>query len=176
MTYIRTIGDDEAEGPVARVYEEANKQGGVYETTRLLSIWPEAMRSEQRRYQTVVLDETELSRAGKEMIATVVSVKNRCRYCYVHHMAMMIEAGVDAALAEAIRDDYTAAPIDDKTRAMLDYALTERADQASEADVDRLRGLGWTDRQILEMIIVAGLFEDYNLRVSMLGLELEDWA
>ena len=73
-------------------------------------------------------------------------------------------------------DDVSATPIDDKTRAMLDYATTDRADQATEADVDRLRALGWSDRQILEMIIVAGFFHDYNMRVSIFGLELEDWA
>ena len=38
-----------------------------------------------------------------------------------------------------------------------------------------LRGLGWEDREILEAVLVAGLFHDYNLRVSLLGLELEDW-
>ena len=35
---------------------------------------------------------------------------------------------------------------------------------------------GWSDRQILEMVMIAALFEDYNARVNLLGLELEDWA
>jgi uncharacterized peroxidase-related enzyme len=176
MTYIKTIADDEAEGTVAKIYEQGRKAGGVYATARLLSTWPELMAMEERRYQTVMLNETALSRAEKEMIGTAISVKNRCTYCCKHHMAMMIEADVDADAAQAIRDDYTTAPIDDKTRAMLDYVTTDRADQATEADVDRLRTLGWSDRQILEMIIVAGFFHDYNMRVSIFGLELEDWA
>ena len=45
-----------------------------------------------------------------------------------------------------------------------------------QKDVDHLRELGLSDRQILEAVIVAGYFRDYNLRVSLLGLELEDWV
>ena len=160
MTYIKTIADDEAEGIVAKIYEQGRKEGGVYQTTRLLSTWPEVMAMEGRRYQTVMLNETALSRAEKETIATAISVKNRCTYCCKHHMAMMIEADVNADVAQAIRDDYTTAPIDDKTRAMLDYATTDRADQATEADVDRLRALGWSDRQILEMINNSDIIGD----------------
>ena len=171
MTFIRTIGDDEAEGAVAKVYQKANADGGVYETTRLLSLWPEAMVMEGRRYQTVMLDETDLSRAEKEMIATVISAKNHCTYCWKHHMQSVVNAGGNARVARQLVDDFDA-----RTRAMLDFATMARPDEATEGTVERLREHGFSDRQILEIIIVAGFFEDYNLRVSIFGLELEDWA
>ena len=60
--------------------------------------------------------------------------------------------------------------------ALLDFVGTTRADQSRPEAVDVLRGLGWEDREILEAVLVAGLFHDYNLRVSLLGLELEDWC
>ena len=176
MTYIRTIADDEAEGTVAKVYEKARAEGGVYETTRLLSSWPEAMVMEGRRYQTVMLDRTTLTRQEKEMIATVVSAKNRCAYCWKHHMRSVINAGGNPRVARQLVDDYANADIDARTRAMLDFAVTARPDEATEGDVERLREHGFSDRQILEIIVVAGFFEDYNLRVSIFGLEMEDWA
>lgn len=176
MTFIRTIGDDEAAGAVAKVYQKAKAEGGVYETTRLLSLWPEAMVMEGRRYQTVMLDETDLSRAEKEMIATVVSAKNRCTYCWKHHMQSVVDAGGNPRVARQLVDDYANADIDARTRAMLDFATTARPHEATEGTVERLRENGFSDRQILEIIVVAGFFEDYNLRVSIFGLEIEDWA
>ena len=174
MTFIRTIGDDEAEGAVAKVYANAN--GGIYETTRLLSLWPEAMVMEGRRYQTVMLDETALTRAEKEMIATVISAKNRCAYCWKHHMQSVVDAGGNPRVARQLVDDFANADIDARTRAMLDFATMPRPDEATQGTIDRLREHGFSDRQILEIIIVAGFFEDYNLRVSIFGLEPEDWA
>jgi alkylhydroperoxidase family enzyme len=57
---------------------------------------------------------------------------------------------------------------------MLDLAVTERADLSSTEEIERLRRLGLDDRQMLEVIIVAGFFRDYNLRVSIFGLQIED--
>ena len=177
MTFIATVPEDEAEDAVKRGYDAARKMyGHIYQTTLMLSPWPEALTVEARRYQTLMLDESALTRAQKEMIATVVSVKNHCAYCYIHHMASMIDAGVEAGLARAIRDDYTTAAIDSKHRAMVEFVTMERPDQASQDHVDGLCKRGWSDRQILEITMIAALFEDYNTRVSLLGLEIEDWA
>lgn len=175
MTYIRTVSDEEAEGAVARAYEESRRtSGGIYATDRLLSLWPDVLAMEKGRYQTVMLAPSALTRAEKEMIATAVSAANRCGYCVHHHKASMLEAGVDPRVAQAIAEDYTAAGFDERTRAMLDFVLTERPDLSAQVNIDRLRELGFDDRQILEMIVVAGFFHDYNLRVSIFGLELED--
>ena len=175
MTFIKTVPDHEAEGAIKRSYDTSREMyGHVYETTRMLSLWPEALTVEARRYQTLMLDETTLTHAEKEMIATAVSAKNHCEYCYTHHMASMIEAGIEAGLAKAIRDDYTTAEIDSKHRAMIEFATRQRPDQASQDDVDHLRGCGWSDRQILEIVMIAALFEDYNTRVNLLGLEFEE--
>ena len=134
MTFIQTVSDDAAEGLVKSAYDASREMyGHVYETTRMLSPWPEALVVEARRYQVLMLNESELSRAQKEMIATAVSAKNRCVYCYTHHMASMINAGIEASLAQAIRDDYTTAAIDSKHRAMVEFATMERPDQIGRA-------------------------------------------
>ena len=130
---------------------------------------------ERRRYQTVMVDDSTLTRAEKELIAVAVSAANRCRYCLVHHAAMAIEAGAERAAVETIAADPRGARLAPRLRAMLDFALAERPDQASQADVDGLRANGFDDRQVLEIVLVAGLFRDYNFRVSILGLELEPW-
>ena len=108
MTFIKTVDDADAEGLVKQGYDATREiYGYVYETTRMLSLWPEALAVEARRYQTLMLDESALTRAQKEMIATAVSAKNSCEYCCAHHMASMISAGIEAGLAQTVRDDST---------------------------------------------------------------------
>lgn len=174
MTYIRSVAESEATGALARSYEQSRQaRGRVFETEKLLSLWPEALAMEKRRYQTVILAETRLSRGEKEMIATAVSAANRCAYCVHHHKQSMIEAGVEEVIATAIATDYRTADLDVRARAMLDFAVIERPDLSGPEEIDRLRELGIDDRQMLEIIIVAGFFRDYNLRVSIFGLEIE---
>ena len=50
--------------------------------------------------------------------------------------------------------------------------LEDMPDSAEE--IERLRRLGLDDRQMLEVITVAGFFRDYNLRVSIFGLQIAD--
>ena len=174
MTYIRTVAEEEATGALARAYQQSRQAlGRVFETEKLLSLWPEALAMEKRRYQTVILADTNLTRGEKEMIATAVSAANRCAYCVHHHKQSMVEAGVGEDTANAIATDYRTADLDARTRAMLDFAVTERPDLSGPAEVERMRGLGIDDRRMLEIIIVAGFFRDYNLRVSIFGLEIE---
>jgi uncharacterized protein YciW len=61
--------------------------------------------------------------------------------------------------------------------AMLEYTekLTLTPSAITEEDVQKLRDVGWTDRDILDIVHVCAYF---NLRarvVDGLGLELGDW-
>ena len=147
----------------------------TYETERVLRLWPEVHDLEQRRYEQLMVAKSALPRPIKEMIAATVSAANRCDYCVEHHVALMAEAGIKPKRAWQVAEDYRRAGLDEKTRTLLDFVLNPRPMLSEQKDVDRLRELGLSDRQILEAVIVAGYFRDYNLRVSLLGLELEDW-
>ena len=59
---------------------------------------------------------------------------------------------------------------------MLEYAekLTQTPAAITKEDIDRLRGVGWDDRDILDIVHVSAYF---NFRVRMvdgLGLEVSD--
>ena len=79
--------------------------------------------------------------------------------------------------AERIKDDWRAMDLTGAERVMLEWVekLTLAPATCTEADVEGLRGAGWTDRDILDIAQVCAYF---NLRVRMvdgLGLELGDW-
>lgn len=76
-----------------------------------------------------------------------------------------------------MKRDYRSAPIDGKTRALLDHAvkLTRRPSSVGEEDVERLREVGWTDEEILAATHVVGFFNYYVRLAEGLGVEPEDF-
>ena len=81
MTYIKTIVIDDAEGIVKNVYDKGIRRSGrVYNILKIMSRSPVALKESMRLYLAIMFGESELSRAQREMIATVVSQVNHCKY------------------------------------------------------------------------------------------------
>ena len=61
--------------------------------------------------------------------------------------------------------------------AMLEYAekLTLAPSNMREADVQNLRDVGWTDRDVLDIVHVCAYFNFRVRVVDGLGLEVADW-
>jgi len=81
MAYIKTIQPNEAEGIVKQEYDKGIKRAGrVYNILKIMSQSPAALKESMRLYLAIMYGESELSRAQREMIATVVSQVNHCKY------------------------------------------------------------------------------------------------
>lgn len=72
----------------------------------------------------------------------------------------------------AIRKDYTKANLNDQDRAMLDHVaqLTRDATRIGPADLDRLRRVGFDDRAILQINLIASWFNYINRVADGLGV------
>ncbi len=81
MAYIRQVRDDEATGPLKRIFDAAIERAGrVFGIVRLQSQNPPVLQASLRHYQAIMYGESPLSRAQREMRATVVSRANDCFY------------------------------------------------------------------------------------------------
>ena len=81
MTWIRTIGADEAEGPLRRSYDRAIARAGrVYGIVRAMSLAPDVLDASIDLYLKIMHGRTGLSRRRRELVAVVVSQANRCHY------------------------------------------------------------------------------------------------
>ena len=149
--------------------------GFVPNVTKLFSLWPEIFRLNQQLFETVMLAKTELPNPVKEMIALVVSKANACNYCVTHHSNFLLRYGIGGNVVGQLGDDFHQAPLDEQTRKLLEYAekVTRHAYKITDEDVNELRHIGWTDRQILEATVVAAQFNFVNRIVNALGAELE---
>jgi uncharacterized peroxidase-related enzyme len=82
---------------------------------------------------------------------------------------------LDEALIEALKKDYTTAPISEQERVMLDYVvkLTKDATKVWKDDHDRLRAAGFDDRAILQITLIASWFNYINRVADALGVGRE---
>jgi uncharacterized peroxidase-related enzyme len=76
---------------------------------------------------------------------------------------------------EALRRDYRTAPISEQDRVMLDYVVkvTKDATKCSPADHDALRAVGFDDRGILQITLIAAWFNYINRVADALGVGRE---
>ena len=76
------------------------------------------------------------------------------------------------ALVAALEEDYTRAPIREQDRVMLDYVvqLTRDATRLSPSDHERLRAVGFDDRGILQITLIASWFNYINRVADALGV------
>jgi uncharacterized peroxidase-related enzyme len=82
---------------------------------------------------------------------------------------------LDEGLVQALKKDYTTAPITAQERIMLDYVvkLTRDATKIWKDDHDRLRAAGFDDKAILQITLIASWFNYINRVADALGVGRE---
>jgi uncharacterized peroxidase-related enzyme len=78
---------------------------------------------------------------------------------------------------EQVKDDWRQMELTEAEYAMLEFAekLTLTPSNMREADVNKLRDAGWTDRDVLDIVHVCAYFNFRVRVVDGLGLEVADW-
>ena len=127
-------------------------------------------------YNDLMLGQSRLSKLEREMIAVVVSSINRCWYCQVAHGAAVRDLSGDPKLGEYMVMNYRMAPLDDRQRAMLDFAakVTTASATIEEDDREALRDVGFNDRDIWDIANVAAFFNMTNRVASATGMQPND--
>ena len=107
----------------------------------------------------------ELSMEEIQHVGIAVSKANECPYCTAA-FCTILSYGLgreDGYVEEFLRGGAEAAS-DERTRAIVRFALKVNADPkaVTDADVDALRALGLTDRGIVQLVHVVSDFASYN--------------
>ena len=148
------------------------KLGLVPNVLKSYAFAPERLDGFSAMYNALMLGESDLSKAEREMIAVVVSSLNHCFYCLVAHGAGLRELVKDHALAETLAANYRFADLSARRRAMLDFAakVTEASSKIEESDRQLLRDAGFSERAIWDIAEVAAFFNMTNRMASAVGM------
>ena len=79
---------------------------------------------------------------------------------------------LDDELVRALQEDYRTAPISEPELVMLDYVaqLTRDATRIGKDDHTKLRNVGFDDRAILQITLIASWFNYINRVADALGV------
>ncbi len=81
MAWIEQVPVDGATGLLKKLYDDAIKRAGrVWRIVQVMSINPPVLRDSIRLSVTVMRGESPLTRAQRELLATVVSARLDCHY------------------------------------------------------------------------------------------------
>ncbi|MCA1031487.1 peroxidase [Bacillus timonensis] len=81
----------------------------------------------------------------------------------------------DDELVEGLKTNYLSLNLEEKERGILDYAvkLTKSPHSVKDEDVERLRSLGCSDTEILDVCQITSYFNFINRMAEGLGVQLE---
>ncbi len=81
MSWIKTIHLDQASGALKREYDAAIQRAGrVWNIVRIMSLNANTLRASMRMYTATMHQPSGLTRAQRELLATIVSQTNGCHY------------------------------------------------------------------------------------------------
>ena len=108
----------------------------------------------------------------REQIAIAVSSVNGCTYCVAAHTAIGRSAGLDD---EALTASLHGLSSDPKTAAALEFArrvVSERG-WVSDDDLERVRGAGYGDGDIIEIIgtVIGATFTNYFNHIAQTEMD-----
>lgn len=144
----------------ARIDDVQTKSGFVPNVFLVLARRPDEFRAFFAYHDALMLRDSRLSKAEREMIVVATSAANDCSYCVVAHGAILRIYARNPYIADQIATNFRAAEISPRQRAMLDFAVKLALTPAriEAADLAALRDVGFDEEDIWDIGAITGLF------------------
>ena len=155
MPFIETVAKEEAPPVLAELYEaDRMKFGYVPNLTRAFSLRPGVYAAWRELIGQI--------QAGMELrryeLATVAAARKlRSSYCMLAHGSVLTSRFLEPEALRAIVADHRNSGLDEVDVAVMDLAekIADDATSVTQADIDRLRELGLSDAEVLDVILAA---------------------
>lgn len=152
------------------------KLGFVPNVLRAYAFDPAKLDAFSAMYNDLMLAESGLTKLEREMIAVVVSSINKCFYCLTAHGQAVRALSDDPKLGEMLVMNWRVANLDARQTAMLAFAeqVTKASAETREEDRQALRDVGFSDRDIWDIVSVTGFFNMTNRMASATDMRPND--
>jgi uncharacterized peroxidase-related enzyme len=165
VTYVETIPEDEATGEVAAIYAESREQSGYLQNfVQAFSLRPEVLRAWQQLNAAIKARDVR-----RYELATLAAARRlRSSYCALAHGKVLAEQFLDEETVAALP-----AGLDEVDRAVMELAeqVVDDATSITAADIDRLRTLGLSDGEIVDVVLAAAARCFFSKTLDALGAE-----
>jgi uncharacterized peroxidase-related enzyme len=160
----------------AQILEVQESTGFVPNVFLVLAHRPAEFRAFFAYYDALMTKDGGLSKAEREMIVVATSAANHCLYCVIAHGALLRIFSKDPLLADQVATNYTRAPLTERQRAMLDFALLMANDShlVGEEDFEALREQGFDEDDIWDIGAIVALFALSNRMANLTAMRPND--
>lgn len=162
---------------VKKLSELETKGKKIGEIVRLLALHEEVFFATDNMGKKYLLEETLLSFKTKERIAILVSIENGCKMCVNVHKELAKALGMSDTEIEEISLGIDSLSCSDNEKTLLRFAV--RASQKDnykilKNDIYNVKKLGYSDKEIIEAVAIAGYFNYMNTLSNVFGLGLDE--
>jgi uncharacterized peroxidase-related enzyme len=173
MTFIETIPEADAAGPVAELYDTDRATfGEVRNLTKALSLAPEVCTA-WVQLNTTIKARMDLRRYE---LATIAAARRlRSTYCAHAHGSVLLDQFLEADSLRALMADHRDAGLEPVDVAVMDYAdkIVVDATSVTEEDIDRLRSHGLSDSDIIDVAAAASARCFFSKLLDALGVQAD---
>ena len=159
-----------------RILAVQEKAGFIPNVFLALAHRPDEFRAFFGYHDALMLRESGLSKAEKEMIVVSTSGANDCQYCVVAHGAILRVYAKDPLIADQVAINYRKADITLRQKTLLEFAHKVALDSATvnDADYERLYEHGFGDEDIWDIGAIAALFALSNRMANLIAMRPND--
>ncbi|XP_078392329.1 uncharacterized protein LOC144675389 [Cetorhinus maximus] len=152
--------------------EVETKSGFLPNIFKVLSYRPVEFRAFFAYYNALMNKETgNLSKADRELIIVATSANNHCPYCVIAHSALHRIYSKNPILADQVAVNRQLADLDDRQRAMLDFALTlSNAENINEDHLKKLEMHGFDREDAWDIATITAFFAMSNRLAHLINL------
>jgi uncharacterized peroxidase-related enzyme len=112
-----------------------------------------------------------LSEGERELIATIVSHRNECKFCTAAHTAAANVLLEEENTSAKVKENIATAPVSNKMKALLTIAaqVQQSGKNVTTESIQKAKHEGATDVEIHDTVLIAALFCLYNRYVDGLS-------
>jgi uncharacterized peroxidase-related enzyme len=168
--------EDLPEDIQARMLEVQAKAGFVPNVFVALARRPAEFRAFFAYHDALMLRDSGLTKAEREMIVVAVAGANDCLYCFVAHGAILRIYAKNPLVADQVGINYRKADITPRQRAMLAFALkvSESSSELVDEDFATLRAHGFSDEDVWDIGNISAFFCLSNRMANLISLRPND--
>jgi len=132
--------------------------------TGILNYRPDTALPIRQLTHLLLRGDSTLSQGERELIATVVSHGNECKFCTAAHTAAADVLLGEKVTAGKVKNDLANAPVSEKMKALLTIAKAVQVSgkNVTTQMVEKARTSVATDLEIHDTVLISALFSLYN--------------
>ncbi len=171
MTFIETVSEAQASGPVADMYQrDREAYGDLPNFTRAFSLRPGVYAAWRQLNEAI---KTNMDLRRYELATLAAARRIGSSYCTLAHGSVLIDKFLEPDTVRALVNDYRTADLDPDEVTVMELAdkIARDATAVTQADIDRLRTVGLTDGDILDVVLTAAARCFFSKTLDALGTE-----